>query len=90
MLRVAGQQSSMSEEPDSVLLCSVNTAAVPRHELLCIFGTGDLGRSLGQRLLQCGYKVVYGSRRPGSCGSLPAGTQVFVQPFAKKKKKKLQ
>uniref|UniRef100_A0A3P9KV40 STEAP family member 4 n=1 Tax=Oryzias latipes TaxID=8090 RepID=A0A3P9KV40_ORYLA len=69
----------MSEEvkPDSVLLCSVNTAALPRHELLCIFGTGDLGRSLGQRLLQCGYKVVYGSRRPGGCGPLPPGTQAM-------------
>ena len=48
----------------------------PERELLCIFGTGDLGRSLGQRLLQTGYRVVYGSRRPHSCGSLPPGAQV--------------
>ncbi|XP_059908986.1 metalloreductase STEAP4-like isoform X3 [Gadus macrocephalus] len=49
----------------------------PEQELLCIFGTGDLGRSLGQRLLQTGYRVVYGSRRPHSCGPLPPGAQVM-------------
>ncbi|CAL8256059.1 unnamed protein product [Boreogadus saida] len=49
----------------------------PDRELLCIFGTGDLGRSLGQRLLQTGYRVVYGSRRPHSCGPLPPGAQVL-------------
>ncbi|CAL8361745.1 unnamed protein product [Arctogadus glacialis] len=49
----------------------------PERELLCIFGTGDLGRSLGQRLLQTGYRVVYGSRRPHSCGPLPPGAQVM-------------
>ncbi|XP_028280444.1 metalloreductase STEAP4 [Parambassis ranga] len=67
----------MSKEvnSESVSLCPLNTAAAPEQELLCIFGTGDLGRSLGQRLLQCGYRVVYGSRRPHSCGPLPPGTQ---------------
>lgn len=46
-------------------------------EPLCVYGTGDLGRSLGQRLLQCGYRVVYGSRRPDSCGPVPQGAQVM-------------
>uniref|UniRef100_A0A672JAK0 STEAP family member 4 n=1 Tax=Salarias fasciatus TaxID=181472 RepID=A0A672JAK0_SALFA len=63
-------------EPDGVMLHSLNTAAVPEPELMCIFGTGDLGRSLGQRLLQSGYRVVYGSRRPNTCGPLPLGAQV--------------
>ncbi len=54
----------------------LGVAAAPVPELLCIFGTGDLGRSLGQRLLQSGYGVVYGSRRPHSCGPLPQGAQV--------------
>uniref|UniRef100_A0A3B4A1W2 Uncharacterized protein n=1 Tax=Periophthalmus magnuspinnatus TaxID=409849 RepID=A0A3B4A1W2_9GOBI len=44
-----------------------------REESLCIFGTGDLGRSLGHRLFQSGYRVVYGSRRPDSCGPVPQG-----------------
>lgn len=68
----------MSKEvnSESVSLCPLNPAASTEQEMLCIFGTGDLGRSLGQRLLQTGYRVVYGSRRPHSCGPLPPGTQV--------------
>uniref|UniRef100_A0A668TDY4 STEAP family member 4 n=2 Tax=Oreochromis aureus TaxID=47969 RepID=A0A668TDY4_OREAU len=50
----------------------------PEPELMCIFGTGDLGRSLGLRLLQCGYRVLYGSRTPHSCGPLPQGAQVMT------------
>ncbi|CAK6960607.1 metalloreductase STEAP4-like [Scomber scombrus] len=76
--------SSMSKEvkPESVELCPLGTAAAPEQELLCIFGTGDLGRSLGQRLLQTGYRVVYGSRRPHSCGPLPKGAQVMSHAAA--------
>ncbi|GAA6227076.1 metalloreductase STEAP4 [Lates japonicus] len=74
----------MSKEvkSESVSLCPLDTAAAPVPELLCIFGTGDLGRSLGQRLLQSGYRVVYGSRRPHSCGPLPQGTQVMSHAAA--------
>ncbi|XP_059195313.1 metalloreductase STEAP4-like [Centropristis striata] len=75
----ADRLSSVSKEvkPESVSLSPLGTAAAPEQELLlCIFGTGDLGRSLGQRLLQTGYRVVYGSRRPHSCGPLPQGAQV--------------
>lgn len=74
----ADRLSSVSKEvkPESVSLCPLGTAAAPEQELLCIFGTGDFGRSLGQRLLQTGYRVVYGSRRPDSCGPLPRGVQV--------------
>uniref|UniRef100_A0A8C8CNU6 Metalloreductase STEAP4 n=1 Tax=Oncorhynchus tshawytscha TaxID=74940 RepID=A0A8C8CNU6_ONCTS len=47
-------------------------------ERVCVFGTGDLGRSLGLRLLQAGYGVVFGSRRPHSSSSLlPHGAQVL-------------
>uniref|UniRef100_A0A3Q3VRD6 Uncharacterized protein n=1 Tax=Mola mola TaxID=94237 RepID=A0A3Q3VRD6_MOLML len=53
-------------------------------ELLCIFGTGDLGRSLGLRLLQSGYRVVYGSRRPHSSGPLPEGAEVMSHESAAK------
>ncbi|KAM6910032.1 metalloreductase STEAP4 isoform 2-T2 [Xenentodon cancila] len=74
----------MSEEVklESVPLCPVSMPASPKQELLCIFGTGDLGRSLGQRLLQSGYKVVYGSRRPHSCAPFPPGTQVMSHEAA--------
>ncbi|CAL8290925.1 unnamed protein product [Merluccius merluccius] len=63
-------------KPNGVSLCPLGRKSAPERELLCIFGTGDLGRSLGQRLLQTGYRVVYGSRRPHSCGPLPQGAQV--------------
>lgn len=63
------------EKKESVSLGPLGTVVTER-ELLCIFGTGDLGRSLGLRLLQAGYRVVYGSRRPHSCGPLPPGAQV--------------
>ncbi|XP_035496502.1 metalloreductase STEAP4-like [Scophthalmus maximus] len=76
--------SGTSEEmkPGSVTLHPLGTAAAPEPELLCIFGTGDLGRSLGLRLLQSGYRVVYGSRRPHSCGLLPQGAQVMSHAAA--------
>ncbi|CAN9514265.1 unnamed protein product [Ophioblennius macclurei] len=69
----------MSKEvkPESVSLRPLNMAAAPEQTPLCIFGTGDLGISLGRRLLQSGYGVVYGSRRPHSCGPLPPGSQVM-------------
>ncbi|KAM9353955.1 metalloreductase STEAP4-like [Symphorus nematophorus] len=67
---------------ESVSLRPMGTAAAPVPELLCIFGTGDLGRSLGLRLLQSGYRVVYGSRRPHSCGPLPEGAQVMSHAAA--------
>ncbi|CAL8290913.1 unnamed protein product [Merluccius merluccius] len=60
-----------------ISLCPLGTKSAPERELVCIFGTGDLGRSLGQRLLQTGYRVVYGSRRPHSCDPLPQGAQVM-------------
>uniref|UniRef100_A0A673BG59 Metalloreductase STEAP4-like n=1 Tax=Sphaeramia orbicularis TaxID=375764 RepID=A0A673BG59_9TELE len=73
---------SKEEKPESMSLYPLGTAAAPEPELLCIFGTGDLGRSLGQRLLQSGYKVVYGSRRPHSCGPVPQGAQVMSHTAA--------
>ncbi|CAG6015529.1 unnamed protein product [Menidia menidia] len=78
--------TSMSEEVklECVSLSPVSMATDPEQGPLCIFGTGDLGRSLGQRLLQAGYKVVYGSRRPHSCGPLPAGTQAMSHEAAAK------
>ncbi|XP_030641308.1 metalloreductase STEAP4-like [Chanos chanos] len=48
-------------KPDTV---SITTSAHGLGGLgtVCIFGTGDFGRSLGLRLLQAGYEVVFGSR----------------------------
>ncbi|XP_078105541.1 metalloreductase STEAP4-like [Sander vitreus] len=80
----ADRLSSVSKEvkPESMSLYPLGTTAAPEQELLCIFGTGDLGRSLGQRLLHSGYRVVYGSRRPHSCGPLPQGAQAMSHEAA--------
>ncbi|KAM4735251.1 metalloreductase STEAP4-like [Anableps anableps] len=71
-----------SEEQNYISLHPLEMAAAPEPEMLCIFGTGDLGRSLGLHLLQSGYRVVYGSRRPHSCGPLPQGAQVMTHAEA--------
>lgn len=68
-MKEKGAMKNMSLRP-------MGAAAAPFPETLCIFGTGDLGRSLGLRLLQSGYRVVYGSRRPDSCGPVPPGAEV--------------
>ncbi|XP_068180221.1 metalloreductase STEAP4-like [Antennarius striatus] len=68
--------------PEGMSLNPLGAAAAPQPEMLCIFGTGDLGRSLGQLLLQSGYRVIYGSRKPHSCGPLPDGAEVMSHAAA--------
>ncbi|XP_069504511.1 metalloreductase STEAP4-like [Ambystoma mexicanum] len=45
--------------------------------MVCIFGTGDFGRALGGKMLQCGYNVVYGSRNPEHSNLVPKGAEVL-------------
>jgi len=48
-----------------LLLCSAAAAgATAEKPVIAIIGTGDMGDSLGPRLVQLGYEVVYGSRHP--------------------------
>ncbi|KAJ6666772.1 hypothetical protein lerEdw1_020496 [Lerista edwardsae] len=61
-----------------------NTTTIPLTENLsdkkptvCIFGTGDFGRSLGTKILQCGYSVVFGSRSGQASGLIPKGATVL-------------
>ncbi|KAL2084154.1 hypothetical protein ACEWY4_019672 [Coilia grayii] len=49
---------------------------------VCIFGTGDFGRSLGLRLLQAGYEVVFGSRDPKNTSLVPQGSKVMIHTEA--------
>ncbi len=49
----------------SLLACSASLAAENR-ETVAVIGTGDMGDSFGPRLAALGYRVVYGSRNPGS------------------------
>ncbi|XP_012306284.2 metalloreductase STEAP4 [Aotus nancymaae] len=56
-----------------------------KQETVCIFGTGDFGRSLGLKMLQCGYFVVFGSRNPQMTNLLPNGAEVLSYSEAAKK-----
>ncbi|XP_029444685.1 metalloreductase STEAP4 [Rhinatrema bivittatum] len=56
-----------------------------KHDTVCIFGTGDFGRSLGCKMLQCGYSVVFGSRNPGASSLLPKGAEVLGHKEAAKR-----
>ncbi|XP_034258239.1 metalloreductase STEAP4 [Pantherophis guttatus] len=48
-----------------------------KKETVCIFGTGDFGRSLGYKLMQCGYSIVYGSRNTQNSGLIPQGATIL-------------
>ncbi|KAM3928263.1 metalloreductase STEAP4-like isoform 1-T2 [Leptodactylus fuscus] len=63
-------------------LCSDFT---DKRDTICIFGTGDFGRSLGSKLLQSGYSVIYGSRNPGDSSLLPRAAEVLSHAEAAEK-----
>ncbi|KAM5157419.1 metalloreductase STEAP4-like [Mantella aurantiaca] len=52
---------------------------------ICIFGTGDFGRSLGFKLLQSGFHVIFGSRDPARASLLPKGVEVLGHAEAAQK-----
>lgn len=56
-----------------------------KQETVCIFGTGDFGRSLGLKMLQCGYSIVFGSRNPRMSSLLPNGAEVLSYSEAAQK-----
>ncbi|XP_064146031.1 metalloreductase STEAP4 isoform X1 [Loxodonta africana] len=56
-----------------------------KQETVCIFGTGDFGRSLGFKMLQCGYSVVFGSRNPQMSSLLPSSAEVLSYSEAAQK-----
>ena len=45
------------------LICPLESSA-RSDETVAVIGTGDMGDSLGPRLAEIGYRVVYGSRDP--------------------------
>ncbi|KAI4897426.1 hypothetical protein NFI96_014542 [Prochilodus magdalenae] len=62
-------------KPDTLAMTELNSRC--KQDAVCIFGTGDFGRSLGLRLLQAGYEVIYGSRDPKKSALLPKGALVL-------------
>ncbi|XP_041423391.1 metalloreductase STEAP4 isoform X2 [Xenopus laevis] len=69
--------------------CSNMTPLSPdfaeKENVVCIFGTGDYGRSLGFKMLQSGFSVIYGSRNPSSASLLPTGAEVLSHSEAASK-----
>ncbi|XP_053121928.1 metalloreductase STEAP4 isoform X2 [Hemicordylus capensis] len=61
----------------SITMIPLTVDLVNKKETVCIFGTGDFGRSLGYKLMQCGYAVVFGSRNPQTSGLIPQGATVL-------------
>lgn len=56
-----------------------------KQETVCIFGTGDFGRSLALKMLQCGYSIVFGSRHPQKSSLLPNDAEVLSYSEAARK-----
>ncbi|XP_039592952.1 metalloreductase STEAP4 [Polypterus senegalus] len=70
-------RTSLDMEDDCLNMSPLGLEAQDKLGTVCIFGTGDFGRSLGLRLLQAGYLVVYGSRNPENSSLLPKGAKVL-------------
>ncbi|KAM8771108.1 metalloreductase STEAP4 [Rhynchonycteris naso] len=68
--------------PDALPLTMTSSE---EQETVCIFGTGDFGRSLGLKMLQCGYSIVFGSRNPQMSSLLPSGAGVLSYSEAAQK-----
>ncbi|XP_043824768.1 metalloreductase STEAP4 [Dromiciops gliroides] len=64
---------------------AMNMNSSNKQETVCVFGTGDFGRSLGNKMFQCGYSVVFGSRNPELSGLHPKGIEVLSHAEAAKK-----
>ncbi|XP_027540475.1 metalloreductase STEAP4 isoform X2 [Neopelma chrysocephalum] len=56
-----------------------------KRETVCIFGTGDFGRALGHKMIQCGYPVVYGSRSTQISNLIPKDAEVLSHAEAAQK-----
>lgn len=63
------------EKSTEAISLTINSSEKP--ETICIFGTGDFGRSLGLKMLQCGYSIIFGSRNPQDRNLLPSGTEIL-------------
>ncbi|CAH2282403.1 metalloreductase STEAP4 [Pelobates cultripes] len=66
-------------------LIPLRTDFTEKKDRICIFGTGDFGRSLGLKMLQSGYSVIYGSRNPNAVSMVPKGVEVLNHAEAAQK-----
>ncbi|CAJ0967897.1 unnamed protein product, partial [Ranitomeya imitator] len=84
-LTSARMEQNGAENVDSSNCFPLRTMESAKLKTVCIFGTGDFGRSLGVKLLQCGYSLIFGSRNPNSSNLIPKGAEIFDHAEAAKK-----
>nr|DBA25212.1 TPA: hypothetical protein GDO54_012768 [Pyxicephalus adspersus] len=72
-------------ETNGTNLTPLNSDFTEKNNSICILGTGDFGRSLGYKLLQCGFHVIFGSRNPAKASLLLRGVEVLGHAEAAQK-----
>uniref|UniRef100_A0A8C8RXP2 STEAP4 metalloreductase n=1 Tax=Pelusios castaneus TaxID=367368 RepID=A0A8C8RXP2_9SAUR len=72
-------------EKNSFNMISLPENSPHKQETVCIFGAGDFGRSLGYKMLQCGYSIVFGSRKTKTSSLIPKGAEVLHHEEAAQK-----
>ncbi|NWU17982.1 STEA4 Metalloreductase, partial [Cephalopterus ornatus] len=73
----------MNTNSSNMMALAPNTSN--KRETVCIFGTGDFGRALGHKMIQCGYPVVYGSRSTQISNMIPKDAEVLSHAEAAQK-----
>ncbi|XP_064022987.1 metalloreductase STEAP4 [Pogoniulus pusillus] len=73
----------MATAPPASMALAASTAS--KRDTICIFGTGDFGRALAQKLIQSGYPVVFGSRSTKPSSLVPRGAEVLSHVEAAQK-----
>ncbi|NXK03616.1 STEA4 Metalloreductase, partial [Herpetotheres cachinnans] len=73
----------MNKNSSNIMALAPNT--FNKKETVCLFGTGDFGRALGQKMIQSGYPIVYGSRSTQTSSLIPKDAQVMSHAEAAQK-----
>ncbi|XP_035175580.1 metalloreductase STEAP4 [Oxyura jamaicensis] len=73
----------MNKNSSNIMALAPNTSN--KRETVCIFGTGDFGRALGQKMIQSGYPVVFGSRSLQTSNLIPKEAEVLSHAEAAQK-----
>ncbi|XP_040447868.1 metalloreductase STEAP4 isoform X2 [Falco naumanni] len=73
----------MNKNSSNIMALAPNTSN--KKETVCIFGTGDFGRALGQKMIQSGYPIVFGSRSTQRSSLIPKDAKVMSHAEAAQK-----
>uniref|UniRef100_A0A8C4V8P8 STEAP4 metalloreductase n=1 Tax=Falco tinnunculus TaxID=100819 RepID=A0A8C4V8P8_FALTI len=76
-------EKEMNKNSSNIMALAPNTSN--KKETVCIFGTGDFGRALGQKMIQSGYPIVFGSRSTQRSSLIPKDAKVMSHAEAAQK-----